>query len=78
MPEIYPFLAVRDVDAAVAFYVEAFGAVEERERVVAPDGPQVAVLLIEGQRVGVATEGPDLGAESGNRGCDDRPYLAAR
>lgn len=77
MPEIYPFLAVRDVDAAVAFYAEAFGAVEERERVVAPDGPQVAVLLIEGQRVGVATEAPDLGTPSPET-VDDRPYLAAR
>lgn len=64
VPEIYPFLAVRDVDAAVAFYAKAFGAVEERERVVAPDGPQVAVLVIDGQHVGVATEAPDLGTPS--------------
>jgi catechol 2,3-dioxygenase-like lactoylglutathione lyase family enzyme len=56
VPEIYPFLAVKDVDAAVAFYAKAFGATEERERVIAPDGAQVALLLIEGQRVGVATE----------------------
>ena len=64
MPEIYPFLAVKDVDAAVVFYGEAFGAIEEMERVIAPDGPQVALLLIEGQRVGVATEAPDLGTPS--------------
>ena len=64
MPEIYPFLAVKDVDAAVAFYAQAFGATEERERVIAPDGPQVALLLIDGQRVGVATEAPDLGTPS--------------
>ena len=64
MSEIYPFLAVKDVDAAVAFYAEAFGATEEMERVIAPDGPQVALLLIEGQRVGVATEAPDLGTPS--------------
>lgn len=64
VPEIYPFLAVKDVDAAVAFYTEAFGATEEMERVVAPDGPQVALLLIEGQRIGVATEAPDLGTPS--------------
>lgn len=64
MPEIFPFLAVRDVDAAVAFYAEAFGATEERERVIAPDGPQVALLVIEGQRIGVATEAPDLGTPS--------------
>jgi PhnB protein len=64
VPEIYPFLAVKDVDAAVAFYAQAFGATEERERVVAPDGPQVALLLIGGQRLGVATEAPDLGTPS--------------
>lgn len=29
MTSIYPFLAVKDVDAAVAFYAEAFGATEE-------------------------------------------------
>jgi uncharacterized glyoxalase superfamily protein PhnB len=64
VPEIYPFLAVKDVDAAVAFYAAAFGATEEMERVVAPDGPQVALLVIEGQHVGVATEAPDLGTPS--------------
>jgi len=62
--EIYPFLAVKDVDAAVAFYSEAFGATEAMERVVAPDGPQVALLVIEGQQVGVATEAPDLDTPS--------------
>ena len=64
MSEIYPFLAVKDVDAAVVFYAQAFGATEERERVVAPDGPQVALFLIDGQRVGVATEAPELGTPS--------------
>ena len=64
MSDIYPFLAVRDVDAAVDFYVRAFGAIEERERMRAPDGPQVAVLSIAGQRLGVATEAPDLGTPS--------------
>ena len=64
VPEIYPFLAVKDVDAAVTFYTEAFGATEEMDRVVAPGGPQVALLLIEGQRLGVATEVPDLGTPS--------------
>jgi PhnB protein len=62
--EIYPFLAVKDVDAAVVFYAEAFGATEEMERVSAPDGAQVALLLIEGQHIGVATEAPDLGTPS--------------
>jgi PhnB protein len=64
VPEIYPFLAVKDVDAAVAFYAAAFGASEETERVVAPNGSQVALLVIEGQHVGVATEAPDLGTPS--------------
>jgi PhnB protein len=64
VPEIYPFLAVKDVDAAVEFYTRAFGAAEGMERVFAPDGPQVALLLIEGQRVGVATEAPELGTPS--------------
>ena len=64
MSEIYPFLAVKDVDVAVAFYAEAFGAVEEGERVIIPDGPQVAVLVIDGQHVGVASEAPDLGTPS--------------
>lgn len=64
VPEIYPFLAVRDVSAAVEFYVRAFGAVEEGERLVAPDGRQVAVLRVAGQHLGVATEAPDLGTPS--------------
>ena len=54
--ELFPFLAVRDVDAAVAFYCEAFGAVEEGERIAIPDGRQAAVLRIGDRRLGVATE----------------------
>lgn len=64
MTELYPFLAVRDVGAAVDFYVHAFDAVEEGERLVAPDGPEVAVLSIAGHHVGVATEAPDGGTPS--------------
>jgi PhnB protein len=60
---LYPFLAVRDTDAAIAFYVEAFGATV-RERFEAPDGPVVAVLDIEGMPFGVATEAPQLGTPS--------------
>ena len=60
MNQLYPFLAVRDVPRAVAFYAEAFGAIEARDRVIAPDGPQVAVLTIAGHHVGVATEAPKL------------------
>ena len=64
MTELYPFLAVRDVARAVDYYVEAFGATEEEERLTAPDGRQVAVLLIDGRHFGVATEAPDLGTPS--------------
>jgi PhnB protein len=64
MAELYPFLAVRDVAAAVDFYVAAFGALEEGERLVAPDGRQVAVLLVAGCHVGVASEAPELGTPS--------------
>ena len=64
MTDVYPFLAVRDVDAAVAFYKQVFGAVEESDRIRSPEGPQVAVLSIAGHRVGVATEAPDLGTPS--------------
>ncbi len=57
---LYPFLAVRDVAAAVDFYRDAFGAVEIGERHHATDGDVVAVLELEGHRFGVATERPDL------------------
>ena len=62
--DLYPFLAVQDVSSAVDFYVQAFDAVEEGERLVAPDGRQVAILQIAGQRLGVATEAPELGTPS--------------
>jgi PhnB protein len=62
--ELYPFLAVRDVPGAVDFYVRAFDAVEEGERLIAPDGRQVGVLQIAGHHLGVATEAPELGTPS--------------
>jgi len=62
--DLYPFLAVRDVARAVAYYEQVFGAVEEGERLKAPDGRQVSVLLIDGRHVGVATEAPELGTPS--------------
>ena len=64
MTDLYPFLAVRDVARAVAYYEQVFGAVEEGERLKAPDGRQVSVLLIDGRHVGVATEAPELGTPS--------------
>jgi PhnB protein len=63
MGSLYPFLAVRDTDAAIAFYAEAFGATV-RERLEAPGGAVVAVLEIEGLPFGVATEAPELGTPS--------------
>jgi PhnB protein len=63
MTELYPFLAVRDTDAAIAFYAKAFGATV-RERLEAPGGVVVAVLEIEGMPFGVATEAPQLGTPS--------------
>lgn len=64
MSDLYPFLAVRDVEAAVRFYEEAFEASEVGERLVAPDGRQVALLLVAGRTIGVATEAPELGTPS--------------
>ncbi len=62
--EIHPFLAVRDVARAVDWYAEAFGAVEVGERLDAPDGRSVAEIEIDGRRVGLATEAPELGTPS--------------
>jgi PhnB protein len=62
--ELHPFLAVRDVPAAIDFYTAAFGAAEVGERVVAPNGAMVAEIEIDGNRVGLATEAPDLGTPS--------------
>jgi PhnB protein len=56
--DLYPFLAVRDTDAAAAFYGEAFGAVE-----VESFGP-VKLLAIGGRRLGLAPEAPELGTPS--------------
>jgi PhnB protein len=56
--DLYPFLAVRDTDAAARFYEAAFGA-----QVVDDFGP-VKVLEIDGRRLGVAPEAPQLGTPS--------------
>ena len=64
MTELHPFLAVRDVSAAVDFYAAAFGAIEVGERLVAPNGAVVAELAIDGNRFGLATEAPELGTPS--------------
>jgi PhnB protein len=64
MTALYPFLAVRDVGRAVDFYARAFGAVEEGERFRPPDGSEIALLTINGHRIGVATEAPQLQTSS--------------
>jgi len=58
MNDLYPFLAVRDTEAASQFYAEAFGA-----RVVEQFGP-VRVLELDGFHVGLAPEAPELGTPS--------------
>lgn len=63
MTSLYPFLAVRDTDGAITFYAEAFGA-RVAERLEAPDGRIVAVLEIDGEPFGLATEAPELGTPS--------------
>jgi PhnB protein len=62
--KLYPFLAVRDVAAAVDFYERAFDAREVAERVTAPNGMVVAQLEIDGCPVNLATEAPDLNTPS--------------
>ena len=54
---------MRDTDAAITFYANAFGATV-RERLEAPGGVVVAVLEIDGMPFGVATEAPELSTPS--------------
>ena len=63
MSALYPFLAVRDTDAAIDFYAKAFAAIV-RQRLEAPGGLVVAVLEIAGMPFGVATESAELGTPS--------------
>jgi PhnB protein len=58
MTDLYPFLAVRDTEAAARFYAEAFGATLVQEF-----GP-VRVLEIAGHPVGLAPEAPEHGTPS--------------
>jgi PhnB protein len=58
---IVPYLLVRDASAALAFYAEAFGAVE-RVRVALPDGHIAhAETELAGNLVWLADEAPVLG-----------------
>lgn len=60
-----PYIAVRDADAAIAFYKQAFGA-EELFRLVDPASGKIghAEIRIQGSLVMVSDEYPDFGALS--------------
>lgn len=62
---VTPHMVVRNAAEAIDFYRKAFGA-EEVMRLVAPDGNGIvhAELTIEGSRVMLADENPDMGAQS--------------
>jgi PhnB protein len=65
MRGITPYLQVSDTDAAIAWYVQVFGAREVRARLVAPDGTCMnAEIEIEGTRLMLADELPDIGSAS--------------
>jgi PhnB protein len=53
-----PMLTVKDANAAIHFYRDAFGATEEA-RFVAPTGQVVAELAIDGLRFYVVDENPE-------------------
>ncbi|WP_058554066.1 VOC family protein [Thiohalocapsa sp. ML1] len=65
MRGITPYLQVSDADAAIAWYVQVFGAREVRARLVAPDGTCMnAEIDIEGTRLMLADELPGIGSSS--------------
>src|SRR4051812_8442904 len=58
--QIVPTLAVRNANAAIAFYKKAFGAVELMS-MTSPDGEVVAELSVGEARFVVADEAPEYG-----------------
>jgi PhnB protein len=64
MTTLDPFLAVRDVDAAIDLYTRAFGAAVVGDVFRAPDGTVVAELEVDGCRFALATEAPQFGTPS--------------
>jgi PhnB protein len=65
MRGITPYLQVTDTGRAIAWYVHVFGATEVRARLVAPDGRCMnAEIEIEGTRLMLADEMPDIGSAS--------------
>jgi PhnB protein len=62
---VVPYLAVHDAAAAIAFYVDVFGATESSERFVDPDGKVGhAELVIGDSQVYLSDEFPDHDAIS--------------
>jgi PhnB protein len=66
MTELQPFLAVRDVDAAVDFYTRAFGAVQVGERLQAPQTAGGTTV-----RLSLVVDAPDAAAAPA---VEDQPY----
>lgn len=61
---VIPYLMLRNSAAAIAFYVEAFGA-RERLRMRLPDGRMAhAEIELSGNLVWLADEAPELGCQS--------------
>ena len=56
--ELTPMLSVADATAAIAFYRDAFGAVQEAH-FTAPSGHVIAELSVDGLRFGVVDENPE-------------------
>jgi PhnB protein len=65
MQGIIPYLQVTNAGEAIAWYERVFGATEVRVRLVAPDGTCMnAEIEIEGTRLMLADEMPDIGSMS--------------
>lgn len=65
MRGITPYGQVTDTGAAFAWYGRVFGAKEVRQRLIAPDGTCMnAEIEIEGTRLMLADEMPDMGSTS--------------
>lgn len=65
MRGITPYLQVTRTGEAIAWYERVFGATEVRARLVTPDGECMnAEIEIEGTRLMLADEKPDIGSAS--------------
>jgi len=68
MRGVTPYLQVTDSAAAIAWYSRVFAAAEVRARLVAPDGRCMnAEIEIEGTRLMLADDSPDVGSTSPER-----------